>query len=73
LGGAKQILGGDSGSRPGHVFHHEIWFSGNMISHVARDDARVGVKSPARRSADDDADGLARIEVLGENSARNES
>ena len=62
------VIGCDHHAGTGHIIDDDGRFTGNVLGHLPRDHARVGIKTAARRAADDDAHGLAFEEsVLGIN------
>ena len=47
---------------PGHVLNYEIGISRHVKRHEAGEQSRPAIVEPARRQADDDADGLTLVE-----------
>ena len=65
LGDCVGVVGGDEPARPGHVLDNDFGLPGDILAHVPREQPGPPVVKPARRAADQYADGLAFIEVLG--------
>ena len=61
--GHGHMIGRQIAPRPRHVRDDDGRVAGDMIAHVARDEARVGVVAAPRRSADHDIDLLAPVEL----------
>ena len=59
------MVGRDQASRAGHVLDDEHGATRDVLAHVPRDRPRIGVKAAAGRRTHDDADGPARVEVVG--------
>src|SRR5262245_32633168 len=56
------MIGGDQASRTRHIFHDKCWLPWDMLSHMPREQPRVGVKTAAGRKADNDANRFVLIE-----------
>ena len=53
------VIGCDHHAGAGHIIDDDGWVTGNVLGHLSGDHARIGIETPARRAADDDAHGLA--------------
>ncbi len=63
FGDIVHMIGGDHAARARHVLHQDRGIAGNMFSHAARVSARKKIVGVAGQVADDDAHGLALVEV----------
>ena len=50
------MIGGDQAAGAGHVFDDDAGIAGNVLAHMARERAGVGVKTAAGGKTDDDSD-----------------
>ncbi|MBI2183272.1 MAG: hypothetical protein HYU31_21010 [Deltaproteobacteria bacterium] len=64
LGLQVHEIGVNDAAGAGHVLDDDGGVAGNMLAQVARDGARVGVETAARRERNDQADRLAFVEAV---------
>ena len=63
--GFVNMIGGDQAARAGHILDDDARNTGNVLTHMTRDRARVSIETAARGKANDDFDRLAFIEIVG--------
>ena len=68
--GAEDVIGRDQPTAAGHVDDDDGWRAGNVAADVACDETRGRVEAAAGARADDDADGLAAVELSRRRSRR---